>query len=203
MTIIRTIDELPKIYGHPKENSLRKATSFIIPEYEAHIRASPFLALATSGRDGLDCSLRGGAPGFVHIEDARTLVLPDWRGNNRLDSLENILIDNRVGLCFLVPGSGITLRVNGRAEISVDTDRYNSFSGSNNKPHSVIVIHVDAVYFQCSRAIMRSELWVNERHIDPKDLPSAGEMLRATLKGSFDAESYDQNWLERATKTLW
>ncbi len=203
MAIVRTVEELRKIYGGPSDNSLRKVNNRIIPEYEAYIRASPFLTLATSGPDGLDCSPRGGAAGFVHIQDERTLFLPDWKGNNRLDSLENIIVDDRVGLCFLIPGSGITLRVNGRAEISTDDVHCNSFLEDGKKPCAVILIRVDAIYFQCSRAIMRSRLWDKERQVDPKCLPSAGEMIRAAMNGDFDAVSYDLDWPERAAKTLW
>ena len=120
MTILKTVEQLEALYGTPGETSLVKELDRIIPEYAAFIEASPFVALATGGVEGLDCSPRGDLPGFVRIADERTLLMPDRHGNNRVDSLRNIVRDGRVGLLFLVPGSGTTLRVNGRAELSVD-----------------------------------------------------------------------------------
>lgn len=203
MTILQSLEELRAVYGTPAENSLIKETDRIIPEYAAYISASPFLTLATSGPGGLDCSPRGDRPGFVRVVDERTLHMPDRKGNNRVDSIENIVTDGRVGLCFLVPGSGTTLRVNGKAEISIDKDLRGSFAESGSLPRSVIIIHVEAVYFQCSRAIMRADLWDAGRHVDPASLPSAGNMLKAARRGDFDAEAYDSEWPERASKSLW
>ena len=174
----------------------------IIPEYAAFIEASPFAALATSGPEGLDCSPRGDLPGFVRIDNPRKLLMPDRRGNNRADSLKNIIRDPRVALFFLVPGSGTTLRVNGRAHISIDAALRASFTVEGKPARSVIVIDVDAVYFQCARAIRRSDLWNPERHVDPKSLPTAGKILEVTSRKSFDGEVYDREWPERAKASM-
>ncbi|TIO54762.1 MAG: pyridoxamine 5'-phosphate oxidase family protein, partial [Mesorhizobium sp.] len=139
--------------------SVVKELDHVIPEYAAFIEASPFVALATCGPEGLDCSPRGDLAGFVRLLDEKTLMMPDRRGNNRADSLKNIIRDPRVGLLFLVPGSGTTLRVNGRAHITADAELCASFMVDGKPARSITVIAVDAVYFQCARAIVRSELW--------------------------------------------
>jgi len=203
MTTISTIAELEALYGQPGEAALVKVTDRVIPEYAAFIAASPFVALATCGQEGLDCSPRGDLPGFVRIVDDRTLMLPDRRGNNRIDSLRNIIEDGRVGLLFLVPGSGTTLRVNGTAQISIDPDLCASFAVDGKAPRSVIVISVAQVYFQCARAIHRSRLWDPESRVDPASLPSPGQILAATSRQRIDGEAYDAEWPERARKTMW
>ncbi|ODT07785.1 MAG: flavin-nucleotide-binding protein [Mesorhizobium sp. SCN 65-20] len=203
MTIISTVEELEALYGLPGETSLVKELDRIIPEYAAFIEASPFVALATSGPEGLDCSPRGDLAGFVRIYDDRTLMLPDRRGNNRADSLRNIIRDPRVGLLFLVPGSGTTLRINGRAHISVDAELCASFAVEGKPARSITVIDVDAVYFQCARAIVRSDLWNAERHVDAKSLPTPGQLLAVTSAARIDGEAYDREWPERAKKTMW
>lgn len=203
MTTIRTIEELEALYGKPGETSLVKELDRLIPEYAAFIEASPFVALATGGPEGLDCSPRGDLPGFVRIADEHTLLMPDRHGNNRVDSLANIVRDGRVGLLFLVPGSGTTLRVNGRAVLSVDPDLCASFAVEGKPPRSVIVIAVEAVYFQCARAIHRSDLWNPDKHVDPKSLPTPGAILAAVSADRIGGESYDREWPERAHKTMW
>ena len=203
MTTITTIADLEALYGQPGEAALVKETDRIIPEYAALIEASPFLALATSGPDGLDCSPRGDLAGFVRIRDDRTLLMPDRRGNNRADSLKNIVRDPRVGLLFLIPGSGTTLRVNGRAVLSADEDLCGSFAVDGHAPRTVTVITIDAVYFQCARAIVRSELWNPEKHVDPKSLPTPGQILASTSRARIDGDAYDAEWPERARKSMW
>lgn len=203
MHVITTVDDLEALYGLPGETSLVKELDRIIPEYAAFIEASPFVALATSGPEGLDCSPRGDLPGFVRIHDAKTLMMPDRRGNNRADSLRNVIRDGRVGLLFLVPGSGTTLRVNGRAEVTTDAALCASFTVEGKAARSVIVISVEAVYFQCARAIHRSELWNTEKHVDPKSLPTPGEILAVTSRNGIDGAAYDREWPERAKKTMW
>ncbi|WP_157015469.1 pyridoxamine 5'-phosphate oxidase family protein [Mesorhizobium xinjiangense] len=203
MNEITSVEELEALYGLPGETSLVKELDRIIPEYAALIAASPFLALATAGPEGLDCSPRGDLAGFVRIHDERTLMLPDRRGNNRVDSLKNIVRDGRVGLLFLVPGSGTTLRVNGRARIVVDEDLCASFAVKGTPARSVVVIHVEAVYFQCARAIVRSDLWNAENHVDAKSLPSPGRILAVTSQSRIDGEAYDAEWPERAGRTMW
>jgi len=200
---ITSVEQLEALYGFPGETSLVKELDHIIPEYAAFITASPFVALATAGPEGLDCSPRGDLAGFVRVHDDRTLMMPDRRGNNRADSLRNILRDPRVGLLFLVPGSGTTLRVNGRATISVDPDLCASFIVEGKQARSVTIIGVDSVYFQCARAIVRSELWNPARHVDPKSLPTPGQILAVTSRDGIDGESYDKEWPERARKSMW
>src|SRR6185312_13472880 len=203
MSIITTVEELEALYGVPGETSLVKELDRIIPEYAAFIEASPFVALATCGPEGLDCSPRGDLAGFVRIHDERTLMMPDRRGNNRADSLKNIIRDGRVGLLFLVPGSGTTLRVNGRAHITTDAELCASFTVEGKPARSVTVVAVEAVYFQCARAIHRSELWNPEKHVDPNTLPTPGQILAVTSKARIDGEAYDREWPERAKASMW
>jgi PPOX class probable FMN-dependent enzyme len=203
MKVVGTIEALETIYGVPGETSLVKEVNWITPEYRALIEASPFVALATSGPEGLDCSPRGDKPGFVRIHDERTLMLPDRRGNDRIDSLRNVVRDPRVGLLFLIPGSGTTLRVNGRAVISADPDLLASFVVEEKAPRSVLVMTVDAIYFQCARAIVRSELWNPDRRVDPKSLPTPGKILATLSDDRVGGETYDRDWPGRAARTMW
>lgn len=201
--ILRTEAELEAIYGRPVEAATVKEVDRITPHYRAHIEASPYAALATSGPEGLDCSPRGDRPGFVRVHDEKTLMLPDRRGNNRIDSLRNIVRDPRVALLFMIPGVGNTLRVNGRAHLSIAPDLLESFAVEDKAPRSVTVIEVDAVYFQCARALVRSELWNPARHVDPKSLPSAGQILAALSDARVGGETYDREWPGRAAATMW
>jgi PPOX class probable FMN-dependent enzyme len=203
MTPIATIAELEAIYGQPSEASLVKEIDRLIPEYRAYVEASPFVALATAGPEGLDCSPRGDAPGLVRVIDEKTLVLPDRRGNNRIDSLKNVLRDPRVALLFFVPGIDNTLRINGRAHLTADRTLLGSFAVEGKAPRTALVIAIERVYFQCSRALMRSALWDPARHRAPKDLPSAGEMLAATTAGRVGGPDYDRAWPARAKESLW
>ena len=201
--IIGSMEELEAIYGSPGEPSLIKETPFITEQYRAYVEAAPFLTLATVGPEGLDCSPRGDIPGFVRVADERTLMMPDRMGNNRCDSLRNILRDPRVALCFLIPGSTNALRVNGTAQLSVDPELLESFAVSGKPPRSIAVIRTEAVYFQCGRAIVRSKLWENEARIDPATLPTPGEILAEMSKNRVGGSDYDTEWKGRAEKTLW
>ena len=203
MSTISTIAELEALYGLPKETSTAKEINWMSPEYRKLIEVSPFAALATNGPEGLDCSPRGDLPGFVRVHDEQTLMLPDRRGNNRVDSLRNIVRDGRVGMMFLIPGSGTTLRVNGRAHLSTDPDLLSSFAVRGQAPRSVIVITVEAIYFQCARAIVRSSLWKADSQVDPKTLPTPGQILAGLTEGRVGGQAYDDEWPERAAKTLW
>ncbi|RWM14304.1 MAG: pyridoxamine 5'-phosphate oxidase family protein [Mesorhizobium sp.] len=203
MSRIASVEQLEALYGLPGEASAVKELDHVIPEYAAFIEASPFVVLATSGPEGLDCSPRGDLAGFVRLVDDRTLMMPDRRGNNRADSLKNIIRDPRVGLLFLVPGSGTTLRVNGRAHITTDAELCASFMVDGKPARSVAVIAVDTVYFQCARAIVRSELWNPAKHVDPKSLPTPGQILEVTSRKNIDGATYDKEWPERAKKTMW
>ena len=203
MTAIETIEQLDAIYGQPVEASIVKETDRVTPEYRAYIDASPFAVLATAGSEGLDCSPRGDRAGFVRVSDDRTLMLPDRRGNNRIDSLRNILADPRVALLFMIPGFGGTLRVNGTARISIAPALLDRFIMGGKAPRSVLVIAVRSVYFQCARAIMRSDLWNPDKHADPKSLPSPGQILAALNERRVGGDDYDRVWPQRAKETLW
>jgi PPOX class probable FMN-dependent enzyme len=203
MSIITSLEQLEALYGLPQNTSTAKEVDRITPHYRAFIEASPFAVLATSGPEGLDCSPRGDRAGFVRIHDERTLMLPDRRGNNRTDSLRNIIRDPRAALLFLIPGSGTTLRVNGRAHLSTDTALRESFAIEEKAPRSVIVLAADAVYFQCARAIMRADLWNPEKHVTPDSLSTPGQILAALSNGDVGGEAYDRAWPERAKQSMW
>jgi uncharacterized protein len=203
MSTITTLAELEAIYGLPGETSTVKEVDHLTPHYRVFIEKSPFALLATSGPEGLDCSPRGDCPGFVRIVDDKTLILPDRRGNNRVDSLRNIVRDPRVALLFLIPGIGNTLRVNGRGSLRTDANLLSSFSVDGKIPRAVIMIVVESVYFQCARAIVRAELWNPDKRVDPKSLPSAGEILACLSEGRIGGEQYDLAWPERARQSMW
>lgn len=201
MRFVESLDELHALYGAPGPTSLRKESPVLTPEYRRIVEAAPFLALATVGPEGLDCSPRGDRPGeLVRVLDERTLALPDRRGNDRVDSLRNIVRDPRVALMFLVPGSGNALRINGRARITADAGLLASFAVDGKPPRSVAVITAETIYFQCARALIRSRLW--EPHGTP-DLPTPGEILAALTAGEVGGATYDKEWPERAAKTMW
>jgi uncharacterized protein len=203
MSVIADVAELEAIYGRPNEASTVKVADRITPRYRVLIDKSPFAALATCGPEGLDCSPRGDLPGFVRVHDDKTLMMPDRRGNNRVDSLRNIVRDPRVALLFLIPGSGSTLRVNGRARVSADPELLASFAVDGRAPRTVIVMAVDEIYFQCARAIVRSELWNPDKRVDSKSLPTPGQILADMSENRVGGEDYDKAWPERARQTLW
>jgi PPOX class probable FMN-dependent enzyme len=204
MATITTLDELEALYStKPAPASLLKETDRVTPDYQTWIEAAPFAVLATSGPGGLDCSPRGDGPGFVRVEDGRTLLLPDRRGNNRIDSLRNLLHDPCVALLFLVPGQGETLRVNGRAAIVADADLCASFAVGGQAPRTVLRIAVEAVFFQCSRAVVRSRLWDPATQLPKGALPSPGRMIAALSRDGFDGEAYDAALPERIRTTLY
>lgn len=203
MSRIANVEQLEAIYGKPMETSLVKEVDRLTPEYKRLIEASPFVTLASCGPEGLDCSPRGDLPGFVRVADDKTLLLPDRHGNNRIDTLRNIVRDPRVALLFLIPGSGTTLRLNGRAHLSVAPELLTSFEVEGKQPRSVAVIEIDSVYFQCARAIVRSDLWNPEKRVDPKSLPTPGKILASLSDQRIGGEAYDREWPERARKSLW
>jgi PPOX class probable FMN-dependent enzyme len=206
---ITSLDQLASLYPNPvAPASLLKEIDHVDANYAALIAASPFFVLATNGPDGLDCSPRGDQPGFVTVSDAKTLLIPDRRGNNRLDSLKNILFDNRIGMLFLVPGYGETLRVNGTAVLSSDPALCARFDMAGKLPACVMVVSVESVYFQCSRAVVRADLWNPAAQVDKRSLPSAGTILReitarAPAVETFDGEAYDKALPERVRATLY
>ena len=203
MSIIATVRDLEAIYGQPNEASTVKVATRMTQQYRVLIDKSPFAALATCGPEGLDCSPRGDLPGFVRVHDDKTLMMPDRRGNNRVDSLRNIVRDPRVALLFLIPGSGSTLRVNGHAQVSVDPDLLTSFAIDGKAPRTVIVMTVVEIYFQCARAIVRSDLWNPDNRVDPKSLPTPGQILADMSENRVGGDDYDRAWPERARQSLW
>ncbi|MGB0551435.1 MAG: pyridoxamine 5'-phosphate oxidase family protein [Alphaproteobacteria bacterium] len=201
--MVSTIAELEAIYGEPLAQSLVKEIDYISDHYRAFIEKSPFMVLASVAEEGLDCSPRGDPSGFVRVIDEKTVMIPDRRGNNRIDTLRNLVRDPRVSLLFLVPGVGETLRINGRADISVDPDLCASFDMNGKTPRSVIVVTAERVYFQCQKALARSRLWDPEARIERKELPSAGDILQGLSKNDFDGDAYDKNYPERLKKTIY
>jgi PPOX class probable FMN-dependent enzyme len=203
---IASLAELDAIYGAPAPASIIKEIDHISDHYRAFIEASPFMILATVGGEGLDCSPRGDPRGFVRVLDEKTLMFPDRRGNNRVDSLRNIVRDPRVALLFLVPGVGETMRVNGRAAISTDPALLSGFEMEGKLPRSVIVVTAERVYPQCQKALIRSRLWDPSIQIPRSALPSAGTMLQATAarkQQAFDGVAYDAAYPERLKQTIY
>jgi PPOX class probable FMN-dependent enzyme len=194
---------LERLYGTPSAPSIAKEVRRLTPSYRAFVEVSPFFVLATNGPGGLDCSPRGDAPGFVRVHDDATLLVPDRRGNNRIDSLRNVVRDPRVGLLFLVPGVDETLRVNGRAAITDDAALRERFAVDGHVPRTVMVVAIETVFFQCARALVRSALWDPARRVPRESLPSVGTMLHEASGGAQGGEAYDRGWLERLRATLY
>jgi PPOX class probable FMN-dependent enzyme len=203
MSLITSEADLLAHYGEVGEASIVKEVDHVHPIYRPFIEAAPFCVLATAGPGGLDASPRGDGPGFVVVEDAHTLLMPDRRGNNRIDSLRNVIADPRVALLFLIPGIGETIRVNGRASLSVDPDLKARFAVDGKEPRSVLVIRVERVYFQCSRAVVRAELWNPASQVARSGLPSAGAILAALSAARVGGDDYDRALPERVKATLY
>ena len=200
---IRTPEQLAQLLGEVSEAAVRKEVSFIHPCYRALIEASPFAVLATSGPEGLDASPRGDPPGFIVVEDEKTLLLPERRGNNRADSLRNILADPRVALLFLIPGVGEMLRVTGWASLTADPALLERFAVEGRLPRCVIAVSVESVFFQCARAVQRSGLWQPTSPEAKRNVPSPGTMLAALTDSRIDGESYDRELPARLRATLY
>jgi uncharacterized protein len=201
--LVTSIEQLERLYEAPVGASLIKEIDHVNAPYRALIEAAPFFALATSGPDGMDCSPRGDPPGFVRVHDEKTLLIPDRRGNNRIDSLRNLMHDPRVALLFLIPGCGETLRVNGRATISTDPALTQLFLVDGKAPRVVIVVAVERVYFQCPKAIVRSKMWDSATWTDRKTLPTSGKILSAITNGRAGGEQYDREYPERLKATIY
>ena len=201
--IIATDADLDALYGKPHTAALAKELDHISDHYRAFVDAAPFVALATMGPDGLDCSPRGDPAGFVKVVDRKTVMLPDRRGNNRIDSLRNIVRDPRVSLLFLIPGIGETLRIKGRARISADPDLLQAFAINDKPPITVLIVTVDRVYFQCQKALVRSRLWDPEARVPRSQLPSTGAMLQAVSRGDINGDAYDRAYPQRMKETLY
>lgn len=206
MKTIDTTEDLIDLYGEPLERSLWKEIEYINDHYKAFIERSPFLILATASEHGIDCSPRGDPAGFVRVVDEKHLQMPDRRGNNRLDSLKNIVLNPNVGIIFLIPNVGETIRVSGKARIVVDPELCETFSVQGKPASSVLSITVEKAYFQCQKALVRSKLWDSTTHVDRTILPTAGEMAKvfaASKDIEFDAREYDKHYPEHMKKTLY
>ncbi|TVS03768.1 MAG: pyridoxamine 5'-phosphate oxidase family protein [Rhodobacteraceae bacterium] len=201
MSDIRTIEALEALYDAPSEASLTKVTPALTPAYQAWIEHSRFCILSTAGPKGVQASPRGDDGPVVRVTDPATLMIPDWRGNNRLDCLRNIVSDGRAALMFFVSGSTNVIRVNGQARLNAAPDLCASFARKGVAPRSVIIFAISEVYFQCARALIRSRLWSPEN--ESAGLPSAGDILSEITQGGFDGASYDAQWAARAEKTMW
>ncbi|MEW5927458.1 MAG: pyridoxamine 5'-phosphate oxidase family protein [Gemmatimonadota bacterium] len=201
--LVASPDELAEIYEPPSERALLKVIRHLDEHCRAFIAASPFAVLATCGSRGADCSPRGDRPGFAQVADPGTLLLPDRRGNNRLDSLRNVLENPAVGLLFLVPGVSETLRVNGRARISRDPALRERFAVDGRAPTAVLVVAVEEAFIQCSKSLVRSELWNPALHVPRSALPSLGTVLAAHTRGGVDAAGYDREAESRVRETLY
>jgi PPOX class probable FMN-dependent enzyme len=202
--LVTTMSELEALYAEkPYGASLVKEIDHISPQYRALIKAAPFLVLATNGPDGLDCSPRGDPPGFVRLRDEHTLLIPDRRGNNRIDSLRNLVSDPRIALIFLIPGMGETIRVIGRAAISADPELCASFQLHGKTPRCVLVVTVERAFYQCTKAIIRSKLWDPASIVERASLPTPGSILAEITGGKMGGEEHDRTAPERIKQTIY
>jgi uncharacterized protein len=201
--LVTTLEQLEALYDEPYGPAIAKEIDHVNAHYRAFIEAAPFCALATSGADGLDCTPRGDPPGFVRVADEKTLLIPDRRGNNRVDTLRNLLQDPRISLMFMIPGCGEVIRINGRAVISVDPELCKSFAFNDKVPRSVLVVTVERVYYQCAKAIVRSRLWDASTQVDRKSLPSAGTILADITKGTLGGAEHDRTAPERLQASIY
>ncbi len=201
--LLTTVEQLEAHYGRPQGPAVVKEIDHIDANYRKLIAASPFVAIATSSPDGLDCSPKGDPAGFVHVLDDKTLAIPDRPGNNRIDGFRNIVRDPRIALLFLIPGVGETLRVNGRAAISIDPDLLQRFAVNGKLPRSVLLVHVETAFYHCAKAIVRSKLWDEASKVDRKSLPSSGAILAEISQGKLGGESYDRALPERIKAGLY
>jgi len=200
MEFVKDIETLEALYGKPGSASLRKVASKLTPLYWQWIEASRFCVISTVGPEGTDGSPRGDDSSVVQKMDDRTLLLPDWRGNNRMDTLRNVVSDGRISLMFFVPGNNNVIRVNGTGQVTLDKAMRERFVFKEKIPRSVIVVTVNEVYSQCALALMRSELW-NTAALD--SLPTAGDLLAEQTEGAEGGADYDAAWAPRAAKTMW
>ncbi len=201
---ITTTEQLERLYSDPPYGpAVSKETDRVTPHYRKLIEAAPFVVLATCGPDELDCSPRGDPPGFVRVIDAHTLVIPDRRGNNRIDSLRNLVRDPRVALLFLIPGVGETMRIIGRAKISTDPKLTESFIVNGKVPKCALVVTVEKAYFQCTKAIIRSKLWDPASIVDRKTLPTPGAILAEITDGKMGGPEHDRLAPERIKATIY
>lgn len=197
---VQSIEELEAIYGAAVPTSIKKVATCLTPNYRKFIEASRLLMLSTVGPEGTDGSPRGDDGPVVRIESATSILLPDWRGNNRIDSLRNIVRDGRVSVMFLIPGVNNVVRINGQAKIVIASEVVESFEQKGKHPRSVIRIEIGEIYFQCAKALLRSRTWVSGD--ESEGVPKAGEFIKEQI-ADFDAEDYDVNYVERAQDRMW
>jgi uncharacterized protein len=202
-TVVATQADLDALYGAPLGASITKEVDYISDEYRKFVEAAPFVVIATVGPEGLDCSPRGDPPGFVRVLDRHTLLIPDRRGNNRIDSLRNLIRDPRISLLFLIPGVGETLRINGRARILVDPALAATFTIREKPPTTLLEVTAERVYFQCPKALIRSKLWAAEAQVPRSSLPTSGQILAAISKDAFDSDKYDREYPGRIEQTIY
>ena len=200
---VTSLDVLEALYGAPSGPALAKELDHVNAHYRAFIEAAPFCAIATVGPGGLDCTPRGDPPGFVRVADEKTLLIPDRRGNNRIDTLRNIVADPRISLLFLIPGCGETIRISGRAAITIDPALCASFVHAGKTPRSVIVVTVECCFYQCSKAIVRSRLWDPQTWTDRRSLPTPGTILAGITKGALGGPEHDRTAPERLKATIY
>ena len=201
--LITTTEQLESLYGEPMPRAITKELDQISDHYRTFIEKAPFVVVATSGPEGLDCSPRGDPPGFVRVPDDKTVLIPDRSGNNRVDTLRNIVRDPRISLLFLIEGVGETIRVNGIAVIDTDPQLRESFMIKGKLPRSVITVTVEKIYFQCQKALVRAKLWEVDAQIPRTDLPSTGAMLQALSDETFDGNEYDRTYREHLKKSIY
>jgi PPOX class probable FMN-dependent enzyme len=203
MPTITTLEELDALYGTPVPAAVSKEIDYISDHYKTFIDRAPFVVVATVGPEGLDCSPRGDPAGFVRVRDKKTVLIPDRRGNNRVDSLRNLVRDPRISLLFLIPGIGNTLRINGRAAISTDPELCAGFAMQGKNPKCVLVVTAERVYFQCPKALVRSRLWSQDAQVSRSELPSTGEILEAITNREIDGAAYDAAYPQRLKETIY
>jgi PPOX class probable FMN-dependent enzyme len=201
--VVTSIEQLEALYPDPVATSLLKVSDHITPLQREYVEASPFVVIASVGPDGVDCTPRGDPAGFVRVVDERTLQIPDRRGNNRLDTLRNLVRDPRIALLFLVPGIGVTLRVNGTAVIRTDDSLRRRFTVQGKVPATVIEVAVGEVYTQCPKALVRSDLWNPEHFRGPDDLPTVGQITEQVSDGALDGSAYDSAYPQRIRDTIY
>jgi PPOX class probable FMN-dependent enzyme len=203
MQRITTLEELDALYGTPVPAAITKEIDYISDHYKAFIDKAPFVVVATVGPEGMDCSPRGDPAGFVRVRDRKTVLIPDRRGNNRVDTLRNLVRDPRISLLFMIPGIDQTLRINGRAELVIDAELNASFAINGKLPRCVLVVTADRVYTQCPKALVRSRLWKADAQVARSELPSPGEMIAALSKGAVDGAEYDRAYPKRLEETIY
>ena len=200
--LVTTLEQLEVLYGEAVPTSILKELPTITDPYRRYIEAAPFVAIATAGPEGLDCSPRGDPAPLARVLDERTVAIPDRRGNNRIDTLRNIVRDPRVALLFLIPGINETIRINGRATLTRDVALRQSFAMGDKVPATVIVVTVDSIYYQCPKALVRSKLWDPSSHVDPATLPSKGQIIQS-IDASVDGAALDAAYPERLRRTIY